>query len=93
MAAREEPDRAHWGDAAAGCAPGVKSHHDADGNLRMRGDVYIDGPEIFLLSLSGCGPQGGAMNCCCAQARGLGDIDLYVFHQANQYMLEHLRRS
>lgn len=64
---------------------------DESGNVRSREHLFMDGPEIFnftlkriptvvseLLERAGKCPE---------------EIDLFVFHQANRYMLEHLRRK
>jgi len=54
------------------------------------GHLFMDGAEIFNFTLSAV-PQ--SVNALLAKS-GLtpDDIDLYVFHQANQYMLDHLRK-
>jgi len=63
---------------------------DQQGNVRTKNHLFMDGPEIFSFTLSAV-PQ-------CIEAllkksgRTLDDIELFVFHQANQYMLEHLRK-
>ncbi len=69
--------------------PNATLTEDADGNKRTINHLYMNGPEIFTFTLrvvpkvvsdlirdSGIDP---------------GSIDFYIFHQANQYMLEHLR--
>jgi 3-oxoacyl-[acyl-carrier-protein] synthase-3 len=66
-------------------------YEDQYGNLRSRANLYMNGPEIFnftlkeipstvekLLTKSGCQKD---------------DYDFFVFHQANKYMLEHLRKK
>jgi len=64
---------------------------DSDGNLRSEANLYMNGPEIFAFTLRAV-PK--VVHELLARAgRDLGDIDLYVFHQANQYMLEHLRKK
>jgi 3-oxoacyl-[acyl-carrier-protein] synthase-3 len=51
----------------------------------------MDGGEIFAFTLSTV-PK--AVNRLLQKAGlGPGDVDLYVFHQANRHMLEHLRRK
>jgi 3-oxoacyl-[acyl-carrier-protein] synthase-3 len=51
----------------------------------------MNGPEIFAFTLRVV-PK--VVHELLARAgKGLGDIDLFVFHQANQYMLEHLRKK
>jgi 3-oxoacyl-[acyl-carrier-protein] synthase III len=62
------------------------------GGLRRPGGdrrLSMNGPEVFTFSLRVV-PQ--AVNEVLARAgKSLDDIDLFVFHQANRYMLEHLR--
>ncbi|WP_053386835.1 3-oxoacyl-ACP synthase III family protein [Leucobacter japonicus] len=54
-------------------------------------DLYMDGPEIFNFTLRVV-PESVDAVLAKAQA-GLDDIDLFVFHQANAFMLEHLRKK
>ena len=63
---------------------------DNSGNIRSRDNLFMDGAEIFNFTLKAV---PSAVNCLLDRA-GLaaGDIDLYVFHQANKYMLDHLRK-
>jgi 3-oxoacyl-[acyl-carrier-protein] synthase-3 len=63
---------------------------DDGGNVRSRNDLFMDGAEIFTFSLDVV-PQ--TVNSLLAKA-GLqaSDVDLFVFHQANRFMLEHLRK-
>ncbi len=64
---------------------------DAQGNQRTRNNLYMNGAEIFTFTLEVVAPtvrrlleQGGITQ---------DQVDLFVFHQANQYMLEHLRKK
>lgn len=54
-------------------------------------DLYMDGPEIFTFTLDVVPSTVDEV----LRKAGLqkGDIDLYVFHQANAFMLEHLRKK
>jgi 3-oxoacyl-[acyl-carrier-protein] synthase III len=63
---------------------------DDAGNVRAQDNLFMDGGEIFLFTLNVVPEIVGRV----LQKAGLGmeDIDLFVFHQANQYMLEHLRK-
>ncbi|HEY1205363.1 MAG: ketoacyl-ACP synthase III [Bryobacteraceae bacterium] len=71
--------------------PGEEATVDADGNLRTQANLYMNGPEIFAFTLRAV-PK--AVHELLARAgKDLGDVDLYVFHQANRYMLEHLRKK
>lgn len=58
---------------------------------RTSGALYMNGPEIFNFTLKVV-PEIVAQTLAAAQV-GLADIDLFVFHQANKYMLDHLRRK
>ena len=63
---------------------------DDDGNLRTSANLYMNGPEIFSFTLRVV-PKV-IQDLLARAGKGPSDIDLYVFHQANQYMLEHLRK-
>lgn len=54
-------------------------------------DLYMDGPEIFNFTLRVV-PKTVEEILAKAGAQ-LEDIDLFVFHQANAFMLEHLRKK
>ena len=64
---------------------------DSDGNLRSEANLYMNGAEIFAFTLQAV-PKV-VRELLAAAGKSLDDIDLYVFHQANQYMLEHLRKK
>ena len=63
---------------------------DANGNLRSQDNLFMNGAEIFSFTLAAVPESVAAV----LQKAGLAlsDIDLFVFHQANRYMLEHLRK-
>jgi 3-oxoacyl-[acyl-carrier-protein] synthase III len=72
-------------------AASAEPKEDPSGNVRTRDHLFMNGGEIFTFTLSAV-PD--AVNALLAKAGlGLGDIDLFVFHQANRYMLEHLRKA
>ncbi len=55
------------------------------------GHLHMNGPEIFAFTLRAV-PR--AVDDLLAKAgRTIDDIDLFVFHQANRHMLEHLREK
>jgi 3-oxoacyl-[acyl-carrier-protein] synthase-3 len=65
----------------------------AGGGLRRpaRDHLVMNGPEIFSFTLRAV-PQ--AIRQLLARAvKRMDDVDLFVFHQANGYMLEHLRKK
>jgi 3-oxoacyl-[acyl-carrier-protein] synthase-3 len=64
---------------------------DDSGNVRTEDNLFMNGAEIFTFTLSVV-PQ--TVRCLLQKAKlDLADIDLFIFHQANKYMLEHLRKS
>ncbi len=64
---------------------------DEGGNPRSSDYLYMDGSEIFMFTLV----KVPKMLKAVLEANELlkEDIDLFVFHQANKYMLEHLRKK
>jgi len=64
---------------------------DESGNWRSQENLFMDGPEIFNFTLRAV-PACAARLLANANKR-IEDIDLFVFHQANQYMLDHLRKK
>jgi 3-oxoacyl-[acyl-carrier-protein] synthase III len=64
---------------------------DENGNWRSQDNLFMNGAEIFNFTLR-------AIPDCVSRLlahtnRRIEDIDLFVFHQANRYMLEHLRKK
>jgi 3-oxoacyl-[acyl-carrier-protein] synthase-3 len=60
------------------------------GNVRSMDNLFMDGAEIFTFTLSAV-PE--AVNRLLLKAGiDMDQIDLFIFHQANRYMLEHLRK-
>jgi 3-oxoacyl-[acyl-carrier-protein] synthase-3 len=60
-------------------------------DAHRRDGLWMNGPEIFNFTLRAV---PAAVESLMAKAsKGPDDIDLFVFHQANQYMLEHLRKK
>ena len=63
---------------------------DEAGNQRTLNHLFMNGPEIFNFTLRVVPATVASL----LEKAGLlqDDVDLFVFHQANQYMLEHLRK-
>jgi 3-oxoacyl-[acyl-carrier-protein] synthase-3 len=71
-------------DGASGAA-------NAESRADQPAALFMDGPAIFSFTLNAV-PD--SVHKLLAKARiGLDDVDLFVFHQANRFMLEHLRRK
>jgi 3-oxoacyl-[acyl-carrier-protein] synthase-3 len=64
---------------------------DESGNARTINNLYMNGPEIFNFTLRVVPETVGRL--LTKSGKSLENIDLFVFHQANQYMLEHLRKK
>lgn len=64
---------------------------DQFGNKRTDQDLYMNGAEIFTFALRAV-PKAVQQLLEKAQC-SMADADLFVFHQANKYMLDHLRRK
>ncbi len=62
---------------------------DGDGNWRSLDDLYMNGPEIFNFTLRAV-PQAVA-SLLQRWGKSREEIDLFIFHQANRFMLERLR--
>jgi len=63
---------------------------DENGNRRSEDDLYMNGAEIFSFTLSTVSRSVEAL--LARSGHSLEEIDLFVFHQANRYILEHLRK-
>ena len=68
----------------------AKRYKQADGNIRSDEHVRMDGAEIFTFTLREVPPLVKAT----LQAKGwsIDDVDAFVFHQANAYILNYLAR-
>jgi 3-oxoacyl-[acyl-carrier-protein] synthase-3 len=64
---------------------------DGNGNTRSRENLFMDGAEIFTFTLDAVPKLVAALLAKASVA--LDAIDLFVFHQANGYILEHLRKK
>jgi len=63
---------------------------DEVGCIRSRDNLFMDGPAIFAFALTTV-PR--ALSALLKKAElALDDVDWYVYHQANKYMLDHLAR-
>ncbi|MES2105942.1 MAG: ketoacyl-ACP synthase III [Pseudomonadota bacterium] len=64
---------------------------DASGNTRSRMNLFMDGPEVMNFTLSSV-PKVFRQLLESA-GKTMDDIDHVIFHQANQFMLEALRKK
>jgi 3-oxoacyl-[acyl-carrier-protein] synthase III len=64
-------------------------HRDESGCIRSENDLYMNGTEIFTFTLRSV---SAAIDALLAKTGNiLEDVDLFVFHQANKFMLDTLR--
>jgi 3-oxoacyl-[acyl-carrier-protein] synthase III len=68
-----------------------ETHMDEFGNERTSSNLYMNGGEIFSFTLRTV--PAVVDRLLEAMRLHLEDIDLIVFHQANRYMLDHLRKK
>lgn len=66
-------------------------HEDEGGNWRSEQDLYMNGPEIFNFTLQSV--PAAVKQLLQKSGRTLEQIDFFVFHQANKFMLERLRNK
>jgi 3-oxoacyl-[acyl-carrier-protein] synthase-3 len=71
--------------------PGAEAVEDASGNARTVNDLYLNGPEILTFTLRVV--PATVQRLLEESGVALADIDLFVFHQANRFMLDHLKRK
>jgi 3-oxoacyl-[acyl-carrier-protein] synthase-3 len=64
---------------------------DGAGNMRSAQNLYMDGPEIFNFTLKEV-PLAVA-HLLEISSRKIDEIDYFIFHQANSFMLECLRKK
>jgi 3-oxoacyl-[acyl-carrier-protein] synthase-3 len=67
----------------------AEAHEDESGNVRSEDNLYMNGSEIFTFTLRAI-PKS-VKDLLAVAKLGMDDVDLFVFHQANRFMLEHLR--
>lgn len=79
------------GGLRSGVAFSPKSAPQARGLEEGRYDLYMDGPEIFNFTISTV--PSAVESVLAKSGLRLDEIDAFVFHQANKFMLEHLRKK
>ena len=72
-------------------APTGAEFTDADGHVHRDDYLYMDGSGIYYFTVDNVPPL--VENVLKKNNKTLDEIDYFVFHQANKYMLNTLRRS
>lgn len=70
---------------------GLGDLHDEFGNVTNENNLYMNGSEIFNFTSEAV--PGLVSNVLAKNQMNESDVSLYVFHQANKYMLNHLRKK
>ena len=70
---------------------GASEFVDNRGNIRTADSLFMDGSEIFAFTLSAV--PNLIQSVLEKGNLGMDDIDLFIFHQANAFMLEALRKK
>lgn len=78
------------GGARQGVDPGAEEVCDVSGNRRTKNNLFMSGPEIFNFTLDVVPETIDAV--CAKNGIAREDIDLFVFHQANKFMLDTIRK-
>jgi 3-oxoacyl-[acyl-carrier-protein] synthase-3 len=71
--------------------PGAAVVADDSGNARTVHDLFMNGAEVFNFTLKMVPQAVEALLTRAALSQD--DVDLFVFHQANRFMLDHLRKK
>lgn len=64
---------------------------DHDGNVRSQENLYMNGPEIFNFTLKTV-PKT-IQDILNSAQKNLTEIDYFIFHQANKFILDYLRKK
>ncbi len=64
---------------------------DSSGNIRSDRHLYMNGPDIFTFTIDVV-PRA-VKRMLDASNLSMEDIDLFIFHQANKFMLDYLRKK
>lgn len=78
------------GGARLSRSPSTSVVHDYDGNFRSQDNLYMDGTGVFEFTIREV--PGSVERLLSKEKMDKEKIDLFVFHQANQYMLDFLQR-
>jgi 3-oxoacyl-[acyl-carrier-protein] synthase-3 len=79
------------GGSRTAYAANAEITEDGSGNKRTINNLYMNGAEIFNFTLRVV-PET-VSRLLSQTGMSMQDIDFFLFHQANSYMLEHLRRK
>lgn len=67
-----------------------KAYQDDSGNIRSADNLFMDGAEIFNFTIRSV--PAAVKTVLAKNDLVMDDIDLFVFHQANKFMLDYLKK-
>ena len=71
--------------------PNVETHEDESGNLRSPNNLFMNGTEIFNFTIEAV-PKAVAQ-VLEKNRLEMETVDYFIFHQANKYMIDYLRKK
>jgi len=71
--------------------PQAEAIEDESGNIRSQNNLFMNGTEIFNFTIDAV-PKAVA-EVLKKNQLGMDSIDYFIFHQANKYMIEYLRKK
>ena len=69
----------------------TEKEENVDGNIRSKNNLYMDGPGVFGFTAREV--PSSIERLFSRVGLTIDDIDLFIFHQANGFMLDYLRRT
>ncbi len=73
------------------CIPNAQLVEDEAGNKRTANDLFMNGPEIFNFTIASV--PSVIQNALEKNNTSIEQIDYVIFHQANKFMLDYLRKK
>jgi 3-oxoacyl-[acyl-carrier-protein] synthase-3 len=71
--------------------PSAEQHKTESDDIYTDNNLFMNGPEIFNFTIDAV-PQAVEL-CLKKNCLSLEEIDYFIFHQANKYMIEYLRKK
>ncbi len=71
--------------------PNAPEFDDGSGSIRTKNNLYMNGPEIFNFTIKSVPIV--VNQCLQKNSLKLDEIDYVIFHQANKYMIDYLRKK
>ena len=71
--------------------PLAAEHKTESGDIYTDNNLFMDGPEIFNFTIDSV--PAAVEQCLKKNGMSLNDIDYFIFHQANKYIIGYLRKK